>query len=176
MEPVTMLNPNNVLLGRGTGYHEYIGNQRFLALVEERKEVYNTAAKNKTKSRLAKEFLDHIHSLGGRFLRRADSAQPVDIVVEEGVWYETDEKTALDKIKQAFRQNRDYRRFQKKGDSKVGDDVNARSQEENNGGVTGDGPSSLGAADLHNAARVDSGLFLLRHSRHFVRTFILFCH
>ena len=125
-KPVASLNPNDVLLGRGSRYQDYIGNQRFLALVEERKEEYNKAAKNKTKSRLAKEFLDHFHSLGGLFLKLGDNRRLVD--VEDSVWYETDEKTALDKIKQAFRQNRDYGRFQ--GKAKKDEDEGKRSGED----------------------------------------------
>lgn len=153
--PVT-LNPNDVLLGKGTGYYEYTGNKRFLALVEERKETYNSAPKNKTKNKLAKELLEHIHSLGGRFLkRRADNTNPARFVVEDGVYYEVDEKTALDKIKQAFRQNRDYRRFKNKKKEKQGDNassstkhVNGAHQESITDGVPN--PSSVASISVSN--------------------------
>jgi hypothetical protein len=106
MKPVASLNSHDVLLGRGNGSNHYIGNQRFRALVEERKEEYISTGKQKPKSRIAKEVLDQIHSLGGRFLRRHEDKESVDSDIQEGTWYVVDEKTALEKCKQALREQR----------------------------------------------------------------------
>ena len=105
-EPIRQLNANDVLFGMGTGISQYIGNQRFRDIVEERKEEYNFARKHKMKQKIAEDILDHIHSLGGRFLRRHVTQEPVDDTVEGGTWYNVDNKAALEKCKQALRQRR----------------------------------------------------------------------
>ena len=105
--PITSLNSYDVLLGRGSGTSLYIGNQKFRMIVDDHKEEYLETSGNKPKAKIAKEILDHIHSLGGRFLKLDENAEPVEFIIEDGEWYETDEKAALEKIKQSLRQKRE---------------------------------------------------------------------
>jgi uncharacterized protein YdcH (DUF465 family) len=104
-EPVESLLPNDVLIGRGTVYNEWQGNQHFRSLVQERKSAYNLASKNETKKRLAREFLDYMkQSVGARFLRLVETEEKVDDIISDGVWTVVGDDVALEKIKQAFRQ------------------------------------------------------------------------
>ena len=106
IEPVTALNSNDVLLGRGAGSSQYIGNQKFRDLVEERKEEYSSSASRMPKAKIAEEILDHVQSLGGRFLQLDENQGAIDNMVEEGIWHVVDDKAALEKCKQALRQKR----------------------------------------------------------------------
>jgi hypothetical protein len=45
-----------------------------------------------------------VHSLGGRFLELDSSAEALADIVADGVWYQVDEKKALEKAKQTLRQ------------------------------------------------------------------------
>jgi len=110
-EPVESLNLNDVLLGRGSGPAEYQGNQRFRSIVEQHKGAYNSATRNETKSCIAEELVEHIHFLGGRFLRLMDeSVKTEDCDVEDGTWCEVENEVAVEKVKQALRQGRKRRR------------------------------------------------------------------
>lgn len=83
--------------------------QRFRDLTEKYKEEYKRAPQNKLKKKIAKDLLDHIHSFGGRFLRRDESTEhnKAESSSFEGVkWAEASQDTALEKIKQALRENR----------------------------------------------------------------------
>ena len=101
---ITRLKPYDVLLGKGSGINDYIGNQIFRRLVKEKRDEYNSAVRNETTSRIAKDFLKHIHSLGGRFLKqKLDKGEKVvQCSVEECVWYVVTYDVALEKCKQAF--------------------------------------------------------------------------
>ena len=104
VKPVASLNSNDVLLGRGTGSNQYIGNQRFRALVEGLKAEYNSSRRQTLKTNIAKDLLDHVYSLGGRFLQLDEDQKPGDNIVEKGTWYVVGDKIALEKCKQALRQ------------------------------------------------------------------------
>lgn len=97
------MNENDVLFGRGSGMSRYVGTRRFRDLCYARKEEYNDAAKNQDKSAIAKELLDQVHALGGRFLQVQEDSEEADI--GDRIWYEVDNKRALEKIKQTLRQN-----------------------------------------------------------------------
>jgi hypothetical protein len=102
---ITTIKQDDVLMGRGSGPNEFIGNQRFRSLVEARKGEYKSAPKNKLKTKIAKEVIDEIHALGGRFLKQVETGTPdINYVVEEAVWCEVEEKLALEKCKQTLRQ------------------------------------------------------------------------
>jgi len=104
MEPVTSLNDNDVLFGRGTGPTTYIGNQRFRDLCDEHKVAYNSETKYKPKSAIATNVVKCIQSRGGRFLKLGGNEDAVDYDVESKIWYEVDDKEAREKTKQTLRQ------------------------------------------------------------------------
>jgi hypothetical protein len=108
VELITVLRPDDVLLGRGTGPSQYIGSKRFRAIVDERKEEYIASDQYKPKEKIAKEVLAHVHSLGGRFLKLVEGQKKrrKSCRVEEGIWCVVDQKTALEKCKQALREHR----------------------------------------------------------------------
>jgi hypothetical protein len=93
------LNPNDVLFGRDTGSSSYVGNRTFRTLAEDLKEDYNYAHKNKEKNKIARELFNNVRSLGGRFLKQAKT----ETLEDEDVWYEVEEKVALEKCKQLLR-------------------------------------------------------------------------
>jgi len=104
--PVTELNPHDVLLGRGSGSNDWIGNQHFRDIVKLRSKEYTSTEKHKRKKEIAKEVLDCIRAAGGRFLRHDENVESVYSIVEDGTWYECDENASLEKCKQALRQHR----------------------------------------------------------------------
>jgi len=107
MERISQLNDNDVLMGRGTASYEYIGNRRFREFVEQHKARYTSTKGHETKGRIAKQVYDHItKSLGGRFLKLDETAEPVEFIIEEGTWYEVSEKVGLEKCKQTLREKR----------------------------------------------------------------------
>eukprot|EP00428_Durinskia_dybowskii_P022728 CAMPEP_0170206150 /NCGR_PEP_ID=MMETSP0116_2-20130129/2626_1 /TAXON_ID=400756 /ORGANISM="Durinskia baltica, Strain CSIRO CS-38" /LENGTH=496 /DNA_ID=CAMNT_0010456555 /DNA_START=288 /DNA_END=1778 /DNA_ORIENTATION=- len=95
--------PSNtdVLLGRGGGINNHIGNRVFRDWVRERKDDYNLAASKAEKTRVAKEVMDRVHrqSPPGRFLQKDPSAGSTG-----GWWVEVDELRALSKTSQALRE------------------------------------------------------------------------
>jgi len=108
VEAIIELTPNDVLLGRGTSIANYRGNIAFRAICDERKEEYTSIVQYKPKARIAKEILAKIHSLGGRFLKQVENANDEEGHLEDDVkWIEADEKTSLEKIKQALREHRE---------------------------------------------------------------------
>jgi len=93
---------HDVLFGRGSGlamFHP--GNLQYRSLVEEYREEY-TAATHKTKKYVAENMFKWITGLGGRFLKRMDSASDE----AEEVWVEVNRTVALEKIKQSLREKR----------------------------------------------------------------------
>ena len=103
-EHITSLNPHDVLSGRGTGPNEYIGNQRFRNLIENRRKAYSATLHSTEKTRIAEEVYHQIQAKGGRFLSRVD--RPQNFVIEDGVWKEISYEMAVEKCKQALRQTK----------------------------------------------------------------------
>lgn len=102
------LGPNDVLLGRGTGPNEQIGNIRFRALV---RDVIHASGKRgldgKEKTRLAKSVIQEVKAKGGRFVRKVEGGG-ADVhknnATKVGDHYEeVSDALALDKTKQSFR-------------------------------------------------------------------------
>jgi hypothetical protein len=71
---VTSLGPNDILLGRGRPSVDYEGNIRFRALVNSRLHEYDDSGRKGSKDDVAKRVVEEIERLGGRFLRRAETA------------------------------------------------------------------------------------------------------
>lgn len=91
---------NDVLLGRGSGPNDHIGNINFRKLISTRRKEYNGTNARVEKGRIAKEIIDYVHSLDppGRFLEKLDRNSTSWVVVKQS--------KALEKAKQALRQNR----------------------------------------------------------------------
>jgi hypothetical protein len=104
---ITALNSNDVILGRGAGPGQFLGNQRFRTLVEERKEefIQIKGHKHQAKAKISKELLDAIHTRGGRFLK------PIKGIF----WCEVRESVAVEKCTQALRDHR--KKTERKGGS-----------------------------------------------------------
>jgi hypothetical protein len=101
---VTELTPNDVILGRGAGPSQFVGNKQFRSLAEQRKEEYILAPDHWAKQKVARAILNHIHELGGRFLKEAVK----DETSGKGkAWQVVEESVALEKCKQTLRQNRE---------------------------------------------------------------------
>jgi len=106
-QPVTELNENDVLLGKGSAMSMYIGNQRFRDIVAELRPAYTSVSQHRPKTVVARDLLNRIRSVGGRFLQLDEGAELVESAIEQGKWYEiTEEKVLMDKCRQALRQKR----------------------------------------------------------------------
>ena len=66
------LGQNDVLLGRGTGPNEHIGNVRYRALVRDilKAANFSSASDGQVKLKLAKQIVDEVQSRGGKFVKR----------------------------------------------------------------------------------------------------------
>jgi hypothetical protein len=71
---VTEPSDNDILLGRGKACINYIGNQRYRALVRTRKEEYVNCVRTYSKELIAREILAEISQRGGRFLQQVVAA------------------------------------------------------------------------------------------------------
>lgn len=110
---IKTLNPNDVLCGRGSGPNDYRGNIKFRNMVYERRAEYLASTTRKAKGQIAQEIIDQFRTNfhpPGRFLKKVDpkTAKALGVTRGNEVWVEVDAETALEKAKQALRQNRDY--------------------------------------------------------------------
>jgi hypothetical protein len=95
---VTELDPNDVLLGRGSGVNNYVGNMRFRRAVEQKKDEYLAATKMQKKV-IARQVLNDVLGRGGRFLQQ--------ITTDIGDAYEhVSESKALSKCLHTLREKR----------------------------------------------------------------------
>lgn len=99
-------NENDVLLGRGKGANNWIGNKRFREIVTKFQKDYFEASR-KEKPLLAKRVADVVRNQVplGRFLQ-CDSSS--------GYWYEVDEDEVIRKTSQALREGKKQRTHNKK--------------------------------------------------------------
>lgn len=100
---ITVLNRNDVLLGRGSGPNLFWGNLQFRDIVAEMREAYVSAADVEDKRAIAQSIVDQIRLKGGRFLRRKDSGKKKPTTTKEE-WVEVTNAIALEKAKQALRE------------------------------------------------------------------------
>jgi hypothetical protein len=104
---IMAITQNDVLMGRGSGPNEFMGNQLFRSKVEGRKEEYKSAPQNELKKKIAEAVIDEVHAQGGRFLKQFETEISLEnALVEEATWCEVEEKVALEKCKQALRQKK----------------------------------------------------------------------
>lgn len=111
---VKQLNQNDVLCGRGSGPNDYSGNIKFRALVMDRRDEYLSTSNRASKAKVAREIVEYVKRMNppGRFLEQADGG--VNVTNANGgknspSWRMVSEEKALEKAKQALRQNRHRR-------------------------------------------------------------------
>ena len=109
VELISVLGPNDILLGRGIGPSHYIGNKRFRDVVASRKEEYTSTKSYKRKRVIARQVFDEIKSRGGRFLKLDESDKPVASIVGAGSWKEAKQDEALEKCKQSLREKKEWK-------------------------------------------------------------------
>ena len=99
---ITVLNPNDVLLGRGSGANDYSGNHLFRWLVEQSKDEYSRAKKAE-KQEIARQVFHQVLGRGGRFLQvNTASSGPFGCVTYEVV----DEPRAIKKCLHTLREKK----------------------------------------------------------------------
>jgi len=109
--PVTEFRQNDVMLGRGSGPNEHIGNIRFRQLVADRKEEYLHTRNRQKKAKIAREIVKIVTRCKGRFLRKIefDSVTRHHFKIPKSVksaWVIVDDATKIEKAKQALRQSK----------------------------------------------------------------------
>ena len=105
------LNYNDVLCGRGSGPNDHIGNVKFRKLVLSRKAEYLSTNMRRRKAQIAEEIVSTVQNKEprGRFLKRVDASVLLDSGFDPDfeAWCLVVDDVALEKAKQALRQNRD---------------------------------------------------------------------
>ena len=109
---IEALSQNDVLCGRGSGPNDHPGNVAFRQLILSRKAEYLSTSARAEKAKIASEIVAHVQKEldpSGRFLKKMGPAELREKGFQEGqdVWVVVDQDTALEKAKQALRQNRD---------------------------------------------------------------------
>jgi len=106
---VTVVHPNDVLFGRGSGPNDHEGNIKFRDLVSQRKTEYMATNHRQTKAKIAKAIVDTVFNSNGRFLKKLENAELLKLGFQTGmdVYSIVDDDTVMEKAKQALRQNRD---------------------------------------------------------------------
>jgi len=109
-ELITVLNEHDVLCGRGSGPNDHQGNIKFRGLVATRKDEYLGTNNRQRKAQIAHDIVGEVRNAKppGRFLKKLDSATARRHGFTRGadVYCVVNEDTALEKAKQALRQNR----------------------------------------------------------------------
>jgi hypothetical protein len=104
---VTSVGPYDVLLGRGAPMVNFAGNVRFRELVAARLEEYSRARRRQTKDTIAREIMALVEQRGGRFLRKVDAQEEIELGVQPNdgasAWVSVEEDVAIEKVKQALR-------------------------------------------------------------------------
>ena len=92
-----VIQPNDVLFGRGKTVVEHPGNLKFRNLVGNQMEEYEAASRLE-KTCMTEKIVQLVHDSDGRFLKRDDG----------GDWEEVDHETARRKVAHAFRNRRKF--------------------------------------------------------------------
>jgi hypothetical protein len=104
------LGQNDVLLGRGTGPNENIGNVRFRSLVRDSMQTHRFSTPDE-KSELAKKIVNTVKARNGRFMKQVNTRKNCG-----NIFVEIPDKVSLDKTKQSFRHQL---RADAKGDKEI---------------------------------------------------------
>lgn len=99
---------NDILFGRGDHANKHLGNKLFREAIKERKTEYILAGNDRlAKARIAQEIITSLraqHDPPPRFLRKATVEDSTKFGVLNDAWCIVDEKSVLEKTKQALRQ------------------------------------------------------------------------
>jgi hypothetical protein len=98
---VTQAGPFDVLLGRGRRTQQHGGNQRFQAIINENKDLYNSFQSRDQKTSATRDIVNLVKSSGreiGRFLKFDSAIRG---------WVEVDDEVARVKVAQALRYKRE---------------------------------------------------------------------
>jgi hypothetical protein len=104
------LGHNDVLLGRGAGSINYVGNVLFREIVKERRDEYLATSKRQLKDAIAREIVQAVTSRKGRFLRKIvsdDERKYFGVAESDNAWSVADYEKTLEKVKQSLR-DREY--------------------------------------------------------------------
>jgi hypothetical protein len=111
MDPqyITVLHPNDVLFGRGSGPNDHEGNIKFRELVLMRKTEYMATNHRQTKAKIALSIVETVFLSNGRFLKKieGDEAKKLGLPNGTDAYTIADHETIMEKAKQALRQNRE---------------------------------------------------------------------
>lgn len=101
---IVYINKFDVISGRGSGPYEQPGNINFREVVEKFKLEYVALSNRdvREKNMIAKQVIDVVRAMGGRFLQKVKADLKLGVFLYEFV----DEPTAMEKTKQALRQKR----------------------------------------------------------------------
>jgi hypothetical protein len=98
---LTQAGPFDVLLGRGRGTQQHGGNQRFQAIINENKVLYNSFQSRDQKTSTTRDIVNLVKTSGeeiGRFLKFDSTSRR---------WVEVDDEVARVKVAQALRYKRE---------------------------------------------------------------------
>lgn len=108
-ETVTKLATNDVLMGRGAAVIGNEGNRRFRKLIQKYKNEYDATRIRQEKDRIARKIVETITSRGGRFLKKIETPAQMEfyrVPAGKSAWAIVKEAVVLQKVKQAFRDDR----------------------------------------------------------------------
>jgi hypothetical protein len=124
MERISLPGPYDVLFGREKMAQEHPGNFRYLRILDEHRDRYDSVPKD-DKTDVAVAVVEKVKSTSGRFLKTGEAG-----------WVEVDDKTARLKVSMAFRSKRRASQMLTKkrtNDARGGGNRDAYNQEEASG-------------------------------------------
>jgi hypothetical protein len=86
----------DVLLGRGKGFFNHVGNIRYRGMIEELQELYDQTSSNIGKKQITSQVVKKVHASGGTFLKGGGTNGG-------GWWIHVDDETARLKVSHSFR-------------------------------------------------------------------------
>jgi hypothetical protein len=106
---ITVIHPNDVLFGRGSGPNDHEGNINFRETVSAHKAEYMATNHRQTKAKIARGIVDTVLAKNGRFLRKIEAADAQNMGLPNGMdaYIAVSDDTIMEKAKQALRQNRE---------------------------------------------------------------------
>ena len=111
---VTSLKPQDVLMGRGNGPNDHIGNGAFRYTILDRLDEYVSTISRKKKDKIARKVVRIVQAKNGRFVRKLSKGEKRSrrIPAEKGGFVVVKDSMAILKTKQAFRYvNKAMKRF-----------------------------------------------------------------
>jgi hypothetical protein len=103
---IYQVGPNDVLLGRGAPIINNEGNIRFRKVVNSCKAAYIASCRHDRKNLIAKEVMDTIATMEGRFLRKIEDIEEATklgiSIMDDSAYLVVDEDIALQKVKVRF--------------------------------------------------------------------------